>query len=293
MGKILELIVFVSLAMQVAPPMPGQQTGTAGNSSNEEKKERNATDTSTEKSVPIKPKIAPTNPKDEGHDVGTKNKEQSVKLMSVPPITIVEKQKTPLDYVFDWGPWAFSLCLVAVGVIGVILAHRTLKTMDRQAGLMETQARLMQAPFDQLIDLRDWITCRPYHNRMHVQVCLVNLSNYPVTISTGTIKIIEIGGHTRHELGDMTFLVPDRPSVIEMDVSVTDEEQQRGYVAFSVIATFTVVHRITKQGIVQRLTGQLAGREDAMGWNTHFTTWTHMNPEPQTESQPEQGEKPI
>jgi hypothetical protein len=84
--------------------------------------------------------------------IASEDKEHSVKLTSLPPVTITDKQKTIWDHVLDWGPWAFNFLLVVVGGFQVWLLWKTWQKIGKQAELMEgqlgemkTQAGLMKA----------------------------------------------------------------------------------------------------------------------------------------------------
>jgi hypothetical protein len=67
-------------------------------------------------------------------------KEHSVKLTSLPPVTLNEKPKTFRDQVLDWGPWISNFLLVGVGGLQVWLLLRTWQTIERQANIMQRQA---------------------------------------------------------------------------------------------------------------------------------------------------------
>lgn len=76
-----------------------------------------------------------------GGTVAGKDKEHSVKLTSLPPITVADKTKGFWDHVLDWGPWISNFLLVAVGGLQVWLLLRTWKTIERQADIMDGQAK--------------------------------------------------------------------------------------------------------------------------------------------------------
>jgi hypothetical protein len=61
------------------------------------------------------------------------NAEHSVKLTSLPPVTLADKAKTLWDYVYEWGPWICNLFLVLVGFLQVMLLRQTRREMSRQA----------------------------------------------------------------------------------------------------------------------------------------------------------------
>src|ERR1700722_14520274 len=76
--------------------------------------------------------------------LGNDDRENSVKITAIPPIAIADKQKTRLDHLYDWGPWAFNLGLVVVGTGQVWFLYRTLKTVQQQANTMKLQTDLME-----------------------------------------------------------------------------------------------------------------------------------------------------
>jgi hypothetical protein len=68
------------------------------------------------------------------------DKEHSIKLTSLPPVTIADKHKTFWNHVLDWGPWAFGLITAIAAGFQVWLLFRTWRTIGRQADIMERQA---------------------------------------------------------------------------------------------------------------------------------------------------------
>jgi hypothetical protein len=87
---------------------------------------------------------------DADRTVGIKadDSEHRVKLTGLPPITLTYKPKTAREYLFDWGPWVFSLLLVIIGAVGLCAAYKTLKAIESQANHMVASERA-------------WITIRP------------------------------------------------------------------------------------------------------------------------------------
>jgi hypothetical protein len=134
----LAIVLFVGLMMQIALPMPGQEPGAATNGSDKATQMRKGDRNATNPPATLPP-IQPDDSGNKGQSITSQDKEQAVKLTNIPPITIVEKDKTWKDRLFDWGPWVFNLLLVIVGAVGVWLARRTLGTMDRQADSLRQQ----------------------------------------------------------------------------------------------------------------------------------------------------------
>ena len=145
MRKLLAVLAIV--VAQVVPPMPGQQTGTSRNGSDKSAQQRQGDKSATNPPAMV-PALKPVESGGNSRGIAREDKEQSVNLTNVPPITIVEKEKTWKDRLFDWGPWVFNFLLVIVGAIGVWLARRTLGEIERQANLLNQQvedARIVSA----------------------------------------------------------------------------------------------------------------------------------------------------
>ncbi len=62
--------------------------------------------------------------------------EQGVKITELPSVSITK------DWA-DWGVWVFSGLLVVVGFLQVLLLFRTLRAIQRQAGIMENNIKLI------------------------------------------------------------------------------------------------------------------------------------------------------
>ena len=161
--------LLLALAMQVAPPVPGQETVTPSQGSDNAKTKANGYKGKPTGPVAVKPADPPTDLQDKVKPVAPDNKDQNVKLTSIPPIAIVDKEKTWKDSLFDWGPWVFNCFLVIVGGLQVWIIRRqadlmrdqrddarasgaqssntaseTLKAIQKQAGLMDGQLTQMQ-----------------------------------------------------------------------------------------------------------------------------------------------------
>lgn len=81
--------------------------------------------------------------------VAADEKEHSIKLTSLPPITLSDKRKTFWDHVLDWGPWVSNFLFLVVGGFQIWLLIRTWRTIDRQANLQEFTTR-------QWVDIEGW-----------------------------------------------------------------------------------------------------------------------------------------
>jgi hypothetical protein len=129
-------------------------------------------------------------------NVAPKETEYSVKLTGSPVVTIADKNKSVIDYVFDWGPWVFNALLAVVGVIGIVLACRTLRTMGKQAELTKTQARLMDRQTRlQEISMMQWVSVKDWkaelreptnlvaRARLCITFSITNESNFPLNMN--------------------------------------------------------------------------------------------------------------
>jgi uncharacterized membrane protein len=140
------LFAYAAMALHAAPPVPGQETGTPGDSADKTEQKANAHKKAATSPLTVKPtaKSITTNESTDpiaGQD--KKNTENLTKITAWPVISIADRNKTFLDYVFDWGPWFFSLCLVIVGVLGVRWAKKTFAEIEKQATRMKEQVDRM------------------------------------------------------------------------------------------------------------------------------------------------------
>jgi hypothetical protein len=293
MQKVLLPVVFIGCVMQIVPPVPGQDTGASGNSSDKVTQQRQRDQSPTNPPSTVRPGQNTVEPGNNGQGITPQNEEQSVKLTSIPPIAIVEKQKTMSDHVFDWGPWLFNLLLVIVGVGAICVAHwtrvaieRQAKLMDGQAGLMEKQATLisrqtdlMQAAFDQWIEFRDWFAYAPQENVVRIEVFMVNPTDFPIHVTDGRITIRDTGGSVRSEMPEPSFLSPKQPHRFDIPTRITDEEAKRGF-RFRVTVEFSYLHRITKEKQIRNFDGYISGRFGPNGrWSSDYEPWNQLNVE--------------
>jgi hypothetical protein len=130
------LIFTVLLAVGQAPmPLPGQTTNN-GTTNTKNFNKKNGTG-SQQPTTPIPPPIAGVNvttpPGQSAADQNkNKNNPDAVAVTELPSVSIDR------DWV-DFGTLAFSAGLVVIGFLGVRAAIRTLRAIERQANLMETQ----------------------------------------------------------------------------------------------------------------------------------------------------------
>ncbi len=171
-----------------------------------------------------------------------------------------------------------NLLLVGVGIYGIRIAIRTLRSIEKQANLM-------QAQFDQWVVLTKWRTWnQPRNNVLRITVDLINPTDFPITLSEGYLKFSKGGvPYAKYILGEKTFLSPKLPKPIELDITLTDAEQAAYSVRFMVEGVFSHFHRISRKPITQRVEGSLdcSPWKSDMKWHATFTDFLHMNPETQ------------
>ena len=129
---------------QAVPPMPGQapDARSQGPSKSDSK-----TQDANSRSAPPVPVRNPTQPPEDAQRAGnptSDDKEHSVKLTSLPPVTLADKQKTFWELVFDWGPWAFGLFLAIAGGVQLWLLKITWKTIHEQRSEMAIQTGVLK-----------------------------------------------------------------------------------------------------------------------------------------------------
>jgi len=132
----MKLLLFAVLlaVMRATPPVPRQTSNSASQTSH----------TAQTNAAEHKNQIAPTPSTQDSsakQSVGDKasadnptsaNTEQSVRVRELPSVSVSR------DWI-DVTAWMFSAILVAVGIVGICAAYRTLKGIERQAHIMKRQ----------------------------------------------------------------------------------------------------------------------------------------------------------
>jgi len=169
---------------------------------------------------------------------------------------------------------------------------KMLKSVGAQTGLMEkqviamqNQANLMQAQFDQWIDLENWTINRKMDSLV-IGVDLVNHTAYPITLDEGVLIISENEGmrSMRNDFGE-TSLSPNQPNHIRFDFGTIihpDELMSLPSASFKVKGMFSHRHRITNEVVRRPLEGQLqcGPWQVDRKWHIAYTPLVHPNPEP-------------
>ncbi len=235
LGLLLTVTSFYSAAGQTATP-PNKSGGSANSNSQ------------GKNGAPVSPPAVaniPQQPTDLRHqgEAGGKEAEHSVTLTNVPPLTINEKQKTFLDYVYQWGPWFFGLFLAIAGGVQLRLMRVTwvaikeqktqmeqqVAQMKTQAGHMERQLRLQEAQFKQWTEIGSWknVTPHPRPSAAEPTVTLSfevgNATQFPFTLR----KVATKKGNESFALSNMQHLIPPQDSYlanVSFDLSETELE---------------------------------------------------------------------
>ena len=138
---------------------------------------------------------------------------------------------------------AFTVALVSV-------SRRQWRTFEKQSAILDRQATLMQAQFDQWINLTNWeCVGKPQDNVLKVKAGLVNPTNFPIKV-TGTLIVAPGEGYRV----DDVVLLPNSPIEMEFKISIPKDEWS---VQSTVVPDFTYLHRITNKLISQRWVGRL------------------------------------
>jgi hypothetical protein len=106
--------------------------------------------------------------------------------------------------------------------------NRQANLMERQTNAISEQVKLMKVPYRQWLELTDWavkiVLAEAISQKLSVNVCIRNPTNYPITIREGVIALRQTGGHTRYEFGANTFLPPNSSDSIKITIRVSDVE---------------------------------------------------------------------
>jgi hypothetical protein len=151
--------------------------------------------------------------------------------------------------------------LFFAGIAGIIVAVYTLKIIKRQTNLM-------QAQFDQWVELGNWGTRRPEDRKLRINVDLVNPTGFPMMFS-GKVTIGK-----EEKTFDKVRLNPKSPKTEWFDMAISKEEEDAGRVSFPVKAIFIHSHKITQEEIIDEPEWTL----DCVRWKDH--TWhAGLNPQ--------------
>jgi len=115
-------------------------------------------------------------------------------VSKLPTVTVA----SPKRDLADWGYWAFALLLVVVGFLQVALMRGTLKAVQRQAGIMEDNIKLIINKERMRISVEVFPLQLPLaKDGAEFEECLIN---YRVTFDGSTLAFITGSG----EVGTIT-----------------------------------------------------------------------------------------
>jgi hypothetical protein len=134
---IVTVVAFFWLSQPLVP-VPGQST----KSSTENTSQGHQQSQSNQQPSPPAPLIGGVEKPVTANPNGWKNsaedkQEQPTAITTRSPlqVSIVKNYPPVLQYIYDWGPWAFALALVIVGALQIVLLRRTWRTIERQADI--------------------------------------------------------------------------------------------------------------------------------------------------------------
>jgi hypothetical protein len=220
-------------------PMPGKAAAPPGQNSNNVQNQSQRNEKSAAPSFPFnKTSEHPVSAYKDRGQPASQDKEQSINLTRLPPITIVKEKKTLRDYLFDWGPWVFGGLLVVVGFFQLGLMWRQANIMDKQTTLsrdtltaIHRQADLQQATMLQWVVIEKWKARYDNSNDMQthlkVEFDISNPSSFPLTLDKFEI-LFRLPGCIRTSLIDPDLppfrLCPKLPETITIFVPLGSEE---------------------------------------------------------------------
>jgi hypothetical protein len=161
------LTVVVLAIVQTTPKIPrktpDQPAGGSSNVKNQPQSEQKSAQNSA---------VTPDNSSPQREQLSASNAQSTVSVSKLPPVSVA---KDTWDYLYI----AFTSVLIPIGAFGVCAAYKTLKAIEKQANLMQSQ-------FDQWVVLTDWKTwAHPRNNILRITVKLINPTGFPITLSDG------------------------------------------------------------------------------------------------------------
>jgi hypothetical protein len=129
--------------VQAAPPVPRHTSNEANKSGQSVKKQSDNKEAPSPSSSSFQEIVKPKAQSNSADAPSSPNTQQSITINKLPTVS-VEKD------LMDKTAWLFSGLLIVIGVAGVCAAVKTLKTIKRQAELMEGQLTTMQGQFGQM-----------------------------------------------------------------------------------------------------------------------------------------------
>jgi hypothetical protein len=227
--------VAVSLFQQETSPSP-RDTGQKGIQNTKH-------DAKSRQQVPNPPPVAgtvgnanatPHSTDQNGGPIAPEDKEHPVRIVSVPPVTIKGNWTDKLSL-------AFTGLLALVGIVGIIVAICTLKTIERQTAATETAAEATRIAAEatarsvtlQETALRQWVNIENWRSTvfipeggalsLHVQFDVVNPTDLPLTLDYAFIILGDQGG----KAGRSNLIPPKKGHPVTTTVKITEEQARK------------------------------------------------------------------
>ena len=123
-----------------------------------------------------------------------------------------------------------------------LASMETLGAIKRQGDLMDRQLQAMQSQFFQWIEMYNWESGVPLlePDKFGVRVGLLNSTNYPLTIKTGSIKLIVAGADDFERSFEDTFLPPNVPATVEIRFPISQSDRDKFTDAYFILAVKAV-----------------------------------------------------
>src|ERR1035438_6284624 len=106
------LFVLAIFAVQIVPPVPWVEVRAAGDSGAQQETGRQEQKSKSTLPMSVLPSTQTVISKKGTQAVASQEKEQGetlTRITAMPQVSVADKSKSRWDYVFDWGPWFFSL----------------------------------------------------------------------------------------------------------------------------------------------------------------------------------------
>jgi len=207
-------LLISAVILSAMPPMPGQTVKPAAQSGNKGQNQSQGNQSTPAQVLPLvnKPE-QPVSADSYSGQVADKDKEHSVKLTSLPPVTLTDKHKTFWDHVLDWGPWVFNLLLAFAAGLQVWLLYRTWERIRRQADLMNRQAIVMVRQVEEMRKVSE-IENKTLILQYRPKVIVRNATAKIFTTQLGeqaqcvlAFQIVNTGGSPAHIINGDTYLL--------------------------------------------------------------------------------------
>jgi hypothetical protein len=131
------LFAVLLLVTQTPVPATGKASNSSADARSSVKTQSKANQQTSDQATTIDQPNNPPSSYSDGSKETAENREQSVKILQIPPISLTRDAKSRLDHVFDWGPWIANFFLVLVGAGQLALLYETWKKVSVQTKTME------------------------------------------------------------------------------------------------------------------------------------------------------------